>query len=93
MDFRALSVPAYLADNEGLELFHQILAVVGIDFQRDGSGKIQAEDAQDLLAVYHMTAHAQVEVVRILVRNVHEVLDVFRQTELDIYSLHNHDPL
>ena len=50
------------ADDEGLQIFHQIIAVIGIHFQSDRLGKIQAEDAQDGLSVYHMTAHAQVHV-------------------------------
>ena len=34
-----------LADDVGLELFEQIVAMVGIHFQGDGLGKIEAEDA------------------------------------------------
>ena len=60
------------ADDEGLELFDQIIAMVGIDFQGDRLGKIQAEDAQDGLAIHHMAAHAQVDVKGVAVGDVHE---------------------
>ena len=81
------------ADNEGLELLQQIIAVIGIDFQRDRFGKIQAENTQDGLAINHMAANAQIQVVRLLVCDVHKVLDILRQAQFNIYSFHMNDLL
>ena len=82
------------SDDEGLQLFHQIIAVIGIDLKRDRLGKIQAEDAQNGLAVYHMAADAQIQVIGVLVCNIDEVLHIFRQAELNVNCFHFlHNPL
>ena len=78
----------FLADHERRDLLHEILAVIGVDFQGNGLGQVQGEDAQDGLAVYHVAADAQVDVVGVAVDNVDKGLDILSQAELDIYSFH-----
>ena len=82
-----------LADDEGLELFDQIIAMIGINFQSDRLGKIQAEDAQDGLTIYDMAADAQVDIVGIFVSDVYKELHVFSKAELDINCFHAYNPL
>ena len=77
------------ADDERLELFHQIFAVVGVDLQRDGLGEVEAEDAQNRLSVHHVTAHAQVDVVGIAVGDIDKRLYILCETELDVNCLHD----
>ena len=66
--------------------------MIGIYLQRDRFGKIQTENAQNGFSVYHMAADAKVDVVGVFVRNVHKVFDVLRQTQFDVYCLHNTYP-
>lgn len=77
-----------LADHEGGDLVHEILAIVGVDLQRDGLGEIQGEDAEDGFAIDDVTADAQVDVVGMTVYNVDEGLYVFCQAELDVDCFH-----
>ena len=84
-------VLCFLADHEGGDLVHEIIAIVGVDLQRDGLGKIQREDAEDGFAIDDVTADAQVDVVGVAVYNVDEGLDVFCQAELDINCFHTCD--
>lgn len=79
-------------DNEGLELFHQILAMVGVDLKGDGLGKVEAEDAEDRLAIDNMTADAQVDVIRIAVCDVDEGLHILCKAELDVDCFHDTFP-
>ena len=51
--------------HEWLDVLHEIIAGVGVHFHHDGLGQVQAEDAQNGLGVYHMTAGAQVYVIGI----------------------------
>jgi len=81
------------ADDEGLELFDQVVAMIGINFQGDRLGEIQAEDAQDGLTVYDMAADAQVDIVGIFVSDVYKELHVFSKAELDINCFHAYNPL
>ena len=37
------------ADDEGFEFLDQVVAVIGIDLQRDRLGKVQAEDTENRL--------------------------------------------
>ena len=46
------------ANDEGLELFQKVVAVIRIDFQRDRLGEIQAENAQYGFAVDNMSTYA-----------------------------------
>ena len=82
-----------LADDEGLELFDQIVAMIGINFQGDRLGQIQAEDTQDGLTINNVTADAQVQIVGVLVGDVDKVLDILCKAKLDIYSFHDYNPL
>ena len=91
--FRAFFLCRYLADDKGLELLDQIVAMIGVNFQGDRLGEIQAEDTQDGLAVNYVAANAQVDIIRILVRDVNKILDVLSETELDINCLHFISPL
>ena len=76
-------------DNEGLEFFHQIIAVVGIDLQRDGLGQIQTENAQDGLPIHDMTADPQVDIIGITIGDVDEGLYILGETELDVDCFHD----
>ena len=51
-----------LADHERCDLIHQIIAVVGVDLQRDGLGEVQAEDAHDGFGIDNIAAGDQIEV-------------------------------
>ena len=82
-----------LADHEGSDLLHEILAVIGVDFQGDGLGKIQGEDAQDGLSVHNVAADAQIDVVGVTVDDVDKGLDVLSQAQLDVYCFHIDFPL
>lgn len=77
-----------LADHERCDLIHQIIAVVGVDLQRDGLGEVQAEDAQDGFSIYDMAAYAQIHVVGMAVDDVDKGFDVLGETELDVDSFH-----
>ena len=82
-----------LADDEGLELFDQIVAMIGVNFQGDRLGQIQAEDTQDGLTIYNVTANTQVQIIGVLVGDIDKILDILCKAELDIYSFHNCIPL
>ena len=84
---------AILADHEGGDLIHEIIAVVGVNLQGDGLGKVQAEDAQDGLAVDDVTADAQVDVIRMTVYDIDKGLDVLCKAQLDIHCFHVVVPL
>ena len=77
-----------LADDEGLDFFHQILAIICINFQCDRFGEIQTEDAQNGFAIHNMAPDPQVNVVRITVRDVYEGLDILGQAQLDVHRFH-----
>ena len=62
--------------------------MVGVHLQGDRLGQVQAENAQDGLAVHHMAAHAQVDVIGVAIGDVDEGLDVFRQAQLNINGFH-----
>lgn len=76
------------ANDEWLQLFHQIVTVVGVNLEGDRLGKIQAENAQNGLAIHDVTAYAKVDVIGIAIGNVYEGLDIFRQAQLDIHGFH-----
>ena len=80
------------SDGELLNIGDQIITIITVDIQRDGLGKIQREDTQNGLGVYHMAASAQVHVIRITVNNIDKRLDVFCQAELDVDRLHEYSP-
>ena len=71
-------------DDEGLDLLHHVIAVVGIDFDGDGLREIQAEYAQYGLRVHDVPARAQINVVGIAAHNVDKCLYVFRQAQFYI---------
>ena len=77
-----------LADHERRDLIHQIVAVIGVDLQRDGLGEIQAEDAQNGFSIHDMAAYAQINVVRMAVDDVDKGFDVLSKAELDVDSFH-----
>ena len=81
-------MPLYQSDDEGLDLLHHVIAVVGIDFDGDGLREIQAEYAQYGLGVHYMAAGAQIHVVGILIDDVNKSLDVFGKAQFDIDSFH-----
>ena len=79
---------AALADDEGLELFHEVVAMIGIDLKGDRLGKIQTEDAQNGLAIYDMATYAKIDVVGVTVGDVDKGLNVLGKTQLDIDCFH-----
>ena len=82
----------FSADDEGLELFHEIFAVIGVNLQGDWLGEVEAEDAEDGFSVDDVPANTQVDVVGIAVGDVDEGLYVFRETEFDIDCFHGTFP-
>ena len=62
--------------------------MIGVNLKGDRFGQVQAEDAQDGLAIHHVTAYAEIDVVGITIGNVHEGLDIFRQAQFDIHGFH-----
>ena len=81
-----------LADDEGLEFFHEVFAVIGVNFQGDGLGEVEREDAEDGLSIDDVAADAKVDVVGVAVGNVDEGLNVFSKAELDVDSFHGPCP-
>jgi hypothetical protein len=82
---RAISL---LVDDKGLDLFHQIIAVVGIDFHGNRLGQIQAEDTEDRLGVNYMTAGAKINVIRMPADNVDKGFYILSQAQFDVYGSH-----
>ena len=73
--------------HEGLDVVHQVLAVVRVHFQGDRLAQVQAEDTQNRLGIHHVTTRPQIHIVRITVDHVDKGLDVLSQTQLDVDGL------
>ena len=56
--------------------------MIGVNLKGDRLGKIQTEDAQDGLAIYHMATHAQINVIGITIGDVDEGLDISARLSL-----------
>ena len=74
--------------HEGLDVVHQVFAVIRVHFQSDRLAQVQAEDTQNGLRVHHVTAGTQVHIVRITVDHVYKGLDILSQTQLDVDGFH-----
>ena len=68
-----------LADEERLDILHQIIAIVIVHFQSDGFRKIQTKDAQNGLSIDHVPAHSQINIIRITIRNVNKRFNILRE--------------
>ena len=81
-----------LADEERLDILHQIIAIVIVHFQSDGFRKIQTKDAQNGLSIDHVPAHSQINIIRITIRNVNKRFNILREAKLNIHCSHKSNP-
>ena len=69
--------------DERLDLRKKVVAVVLVDLHRNGFVQIEAEDAQNGLRIDDMATRTKINVVGVLADDVHEILHVFRQGQVD----------
>lgn len=58
---------------EFLQSFKKLVAFIRIRFHNDGLGKVQREDAEDGFRIYYVLTALQEDLVRIILRDVHEL--------------------
>ena len=78
--------------DKGVNLLQQVVALIVVDLQGNGLGQVQGKDAQDRLGVHNMAPCAQIHFKRIAGHDVHKVVDVLNQAQLNHSGFHGMAP-